>query len=244
MADTDKGLDLGDIIKLARTKEVKIALAMGKDGFGVAGDLRKGLGPLFREAKDKAGGAKGGSGIAQVKGKELHITFTEDGYPSSLKKALKTALRDLGLQFKPVFIGADGVVDSQGDEDEATAEGAGDAAATPAGGAADAGMPADMEAQLRDKLAQEYEALKPDLAEAKGASPPPMVKKIEGLEAMLTAELDRAPKKGIAVLGLLKKMIEGIKPASGGAPDPAADARRSSLADLEKSVDALLKEFA
>lgn len=242
MADKDKGLGLEDIIKLARTKPVNIALIIGKEGVAVAGDLRKGVEVMWREAKAKAGGSKGGMGVCNVVGKEIQIQFTEDGYPSSLKKAFKTALRDLGLQFKPVFIGVDGTVDGEGDEEETVADGA-DGAASPAGGQ-DNGTTTDLEAQLRDQLAQEYEALKPGLADAKSASPPPMVKKIEGLEAMLTAELDRAPKKGIAVLGLLKKLIEGIKPASGGAPDPAFDARRSSLADLEKSVDALLKEFA
>ncbi len=246
MADkgkADGGLSLEEILKMARTKPMNVALVMGKDGLAVAGDLRKGVEAMWREAKAKAGGNKGGMGVCNIVGKEVQIQFTEDGYPASLKKALKTALRDLGLQFKPVFIGVDGTVDGEGDEEEPGAEGANVAAAS-GGGDQDGGMTGDMETQLRDQLAQEYEALKPNLAEAKGASPPPMVKKIEGLEAMLTAELDRAPKKGIAVLGLLKKMIDGFKPDSGGAPDPASDARRSSLADLEKSVDALLKEFA
>jgi len=62
---------------------------------------------------------------------------------------------------------------------------------------------------------------------------------------MFQTEIERAPKKAMAALSLLKKTTEAFSPAAGApVPDSMADERRMELASLEKSVDALLAEFA
>lgn len=236
MADKGKGAggyDLGEIIKQARNRPMNVALVLGKEGLDIAGDARKGVEAMWRDAKAMGGGSKGGMGVLNVVGKELQIQFVAEDYPASLKKAFKERLRDAGLKFKPVFILPDGTVDGSGDD--ADDEGEGEDSA-PEGG----GDPAE---DLRKVLLAEFEGLADALAGAKGASPLPAVKKIEGLEAMFQTEVERDPKKAGAVLSLLKKMA-GDAPQGDGAPDPASDARRASLASLEKGIDALLAEFA
>lgn len=245
MADKGKGAgdyDLGEIIKQARNRPMNVALVLGKEGLDIAGDARKGVEAMWRDAKAMGGGSKGGMGVLNVIGKELHVQFVAEDYPASLKKAFKDKLRDAGLKFKPVFILPDGTVDGAGEEDEEGMEGdEAVAAAAPDAAAPEAG--ADPTEDLRRALLAEFEGLADALAGAKGASPLPAVKKIEGLEAMFQTEVERDPKKAGAVLSLLKKMA-GDAPQGDGAPDPAGDARRASLASLEKGIDALLAEFA
>lgn len=237
MADKGKGAgdyDLGEIIKQARNRPMNVALVLGKEGLDIAGDARKGVEAMWRDAKAMGGGSKGGMGVLNVVGKELQIQFVAEDYPASLKKAFKEKLRDAGLKFKPVFVLPDGTVDGAGDAEDDEAEGG-------EGGAP--GGDSDPAEDLRNVLLAEFEGLADALAGAKGASPLPAVKKIEGLEAMFQTEVERDPKKAGAVLSLLKKMA-GDAPQGGSAPDPAADARRESLASLEKGIDALLAEFA
>lgn len=246
MADDKKGggADLGAILKIARTRPMNVALVIGKDGLAVAGDPRRGPEVMWREAKAVAGGAKGGMGVCNVVGKEIHIQFVEE-YPATLKKAFKDKLREAGLKFKPVFIGADGTVDGDDDEEDAdTDEGGGEAPMVADAGSADAGPNPDE--QLAADLTTEFEGLKDSLSAAKTVSPVPAVKKLEGLEQMFQTEIARAPRKAMAVLSLLKKTVEAMTPAGGAAgPDPrAAEQRLATLASLEKSVDALLAEFA
>lgn len=244
MADDGKkgGMDLEAILKMARNKPMNVAMVIGKDGLALAGDPRKGLEVMWREAKGLAGGgSKGGMGVCNVVGKEIQIQFTEE-YPATLKKAFKDKLRDMGMKFKPVFIGADGMSDGDGDEEEGEdGEGTAVAGAEQAGG----GEPGeDPEAQLRTELLEEFKGFKDQLSDAKVASPPPALKKLGALEAMFQTEIERAPKKAMAVLSLLKKTAGAFAPAVGSpTADPMADERRMGLASLEKSVDALLAEF-
>lgn len=243
MADDGRkgGMDLEGILKMARNKPMNVALVLGKDGLSIAGDPRKGLDAMWREAKAAAGGAKGGMGVCNVVGKEIQITFADE-YPATLKKAFKETLRNLGLKFKPVFIGADGTVDGDDEPGDGEADGGDAPLVADAGGGAEE---QDPEAQLRVQLLAEFEAFAQQFDTAKAAAPAPAVKKLEGLAQVFQSELERAPKKAVAVLTLLKKTAEGFAPA-GGVPvdNGAADERRMGLASLSKAVDALLAEFA
>lgn len=247
MADDGRkgGMDLESILKMARNKPMNVALVLGKDGLSIAGDPRKGLDAMWREAKAAAGGAKGGMGVCNVVGKEIQIQFADE-YPATLKKAFKETLRNLGLKFKPVFIGADGTVDGEGDDEaeEGAAEGGDAPLVADAGGAAE--QPQDPEARLREQLLAEFDGFVQQFDAAKAAAPAPAVKKLESLAQVFQTEVERAPKKAVAVLTLLKKTAEGFAPAGGPAAgdNAAADARRMGLESLQKSVDALLAEFA
>ena len=248
MADDGKkgGMDLEAILKMARNKPMNIAMVIGKDGLALAGDPRKGLEVMWREAKGLAGGgSKGGMGVCNVVGKEIQVQFTDD-YPATLKKAMKDKLRDLGLKFKPVFIGADGTVDGEGDDEDIEGEDGGEGPAVAGGeGGAEAEPGENPEDQLKIELIAEFDGFKDQLSVAKTACPLPAIKKLEALEQMFQTEIERAPKKAMAVLALLRKTAEAFAPAAGApAPDPQADERRMGLASLEKSVDALLAEFA
>jgi hypothetical protein len=238
-------MDLDSILKMARNKPMNVALVLGKEGLSIAGDPRKGLDAMWREAKAAAGGAKGGMGVCNVVGKEIQIQFADE-YPGTLKKAFKELIRNQGLKFKPVFIGADGTVDGADEDEEGIAEGGeADAPTTVAtdAGAAD-GAAEDPDADLRKHLLAEFDAFRDELDRAKSACPPPAVKKLEWLEQTLVAEIEKAPKKAASVLGLLKKTAEGFIPSGGGpASTSVSDERKMGLASLGKAVDALLAEF-
>ena len=50
----DGGMDLEAIFKMARNKPMNVAMVIGKDGLALAGDPRKGLEVMWREAKGMA----------------------------------------------------------------------------------------------------------------------------------------------------------------------------------------------
>lgn len=146
----------------------------------------------------------------------------------------------------------------------AGAEGGGGGAAAAAPDAAD-GAAAEGNAETAveapngetdlEVLQREYSEIEIDLESAVGSENAALSKKVGGLKKMFEGQLNANPKKARAIFGLLTTTLDEARqagdiseaPAGGGGdgPDPAAaEARRSQIAELESSVDALLAEFA
>lgn len=110
------------------------------------------------------------------------------------------------------------------------------------------------EEDLLTSLRREYDELQTKIVAAGDSANKGFAKKVSGLNTMFESQIEGNTKKARAVLGLLQTTIQtGLdagdmaEPAEQNAPvdmAAAAESRRGRMADLEKSVDDLLAQFA
>ncbi len=260
-------------VKFSEIRKVphQFAMQIGKEGIVFMADRKKPADALWRTAKKEGGSSKGAKGTCTMNGKVLELECDDPGgVPSGLPRMAKTYFAERMQSIKVVLKGEEDADADQsaGAEDEnaaGAAAGAGEAASQPAGESA-AAAPAGEEANAAapagesdlEALQREYSEIEADVEGAVSSENAALSKKMVGLKRMFEGQLNANPKKARAIFGLLTTTLDearqagDIAQAAGGAdgggdtgPDPAAvAARRSQIADLESSVDALLAEFA
>lgn len=121
--DGNEAQDIGEIIVMARKRQMNFAAVIGKDSVAIASDPRKGPEVMWRLAKQQAGGTKGGKGTMTVVGNNMHLQFVDDDFPASLRKAMIKHLSQAGYKMKVIIRLADGSVVGGDDDEEDGQEG-------------------------------------------------------------------------------------------------------------------------
>ncbi len=260
-----QGEELKKTFGAMRKVQHQFALQIGKEGIVFVADKKKPAAALWRAAKKDGGSSKGAMGTVTMKGKVMELDCEDPGaVPAGLARKAKVYFADRGQPAKVVILG----VEEEGDDEDVTAdEGTTEEAAAPAesggGEAADGGGAAEEETveeaeagggakeeTPKEILQREYAELVPQVEASELSPNAGIAKKIGGLKGMFEKEIEGNEKKARAVLEMLKTTItkaldDGDIPEAGAkGADPAKEERMSKIAELERSVDELLAEFA
>ncbi len=278
-----EGEELGKQLVDARKKQLNFALSIGKDGLFLETDLKKNPDVLWRNAKKAGGGAKGGRGQINVKGKTVELTCNDDNVPKNLALLAKKFFSERGQAYKFIITTPSGEL-SEGDDEKAeeTQETARKGAAASPEESKEQAPPADEETvaaveeatddtvepqmqeaardagdpdeALREILKKEFDDLQSDLDQALLSTDKGAAKKAEALKGMFASQLGGDVKKSASVMTLLKNTVKdaiaaGIEGGDDTGDEAAAKvaataARVAKMAELEKGVDELMKEFA
>lgn len=266
----DPATEIKEILATGKKKSLNFALMKSKDGVVLKAHATKAAGVMVRECK-AAGGmpAMQAQGVLNVKGKLIEMTLEDPDVSDTLAKHAKKYFSSLGISCKIAFLLPGGVrlgeEDDEKDGAESETKEMGDGSVTPSDERAQGGEPkAEPESaapqsgdapgqpatapadELRESLMKEFAALAPRIAAAKASGlAPPLIKKLEAVESMFHSTIDQNPKKASGVITLLSKTLENVPETSAPEAKPADNGKRAAdLADLNKSVDALLAEFA
>ncbi|MFT5315681.1 MAG: hypothetical protein ACI9UK_001513 [Candidatus Krumholzibacteriia bacterium] len=113
---------LGKQLTEARKKQLNFALSIGKDGLLFETDLKKNPDVLWRNAKKAGGGAKGGRGFINVKGKVVELTCDDDSVPKNLSQLAKKFFTERGQAYKFIIKTPSGEISDDDDEEELVAD--------------------------------------------------------------------------------------------------------------------------
>ncbi|MFN4171917.1 MAG: hypothetical protein ACK4GW_09205 [Pseudorhodobacter sp.] len=220
----DEPQDMGEIIAMARKRQMNFAAVIGKEGVAIAADPRKGPEVMWRQAKQQAGGTKGGMGTMNVSGKELHLQFVEDDFPGTLKKAIRKQLSQAGHKMKVIFVLADGSVEGDDDEDEQE-----DAAENEdSGGAAIEAEEADRE---RERVMDAANDLVTSINEAAGSIGDAAGKLVQAVATASKAAAEGKVDQAEKMLDRIRDALERVKKT---VPDGAPGKKPVGAEDVEK----------
>jgi hypothetical protein len=232
----DEGKILSSAIADIRKATHNFALLLGSDAVHLAVHKTKSATAMKNEAKAAGGNAaKGAIGTVEIEAKVLKFTCAEgESPPGMLGKKFKTHLKERGLNFKVIILGADGAVLEGDDEDDPQAQGSSGAA--PADDAQK-----DLKTKLEDAYTKFAPLLKQALSERDKTQQAPILAAIKKFKDEMTAEKYEDALKS---LGALRKgLISVAKPShidSGKGPKGAID--KTALLEKSGLVDTAVKK--
>lgn len=232
----EEGKALSAAIVDIRKAVHNFALLLGSDAAYLAVHKTKSATALKNEAKAAGGNAaKGAIGTVEIEGKTLKFTCAEgESPPGMLGKKFKTHLKERGLNFKVMILGADGAVLEGDEEDEVQAEGG----TAPEG---EAGAQKDLRSKLEDAFDKFAPMLKQELAARNPTQQAPILGAIKAFkDAMTKEDYADALKK---LTSLRAGLISVAKPSqidAGKTPQGKVD--KAALLEKAGQVDTVVKK--
>lgn len=245
----EEGRALTSDIAAVRKQPHNFALLVGKDDVYLAVHRIKKADALRKIAKKDGGGVKGATGVISIEGKALYLSCGDgENPPANLGKLFKKHLKERGIGFKVVLVGADGATIDAGEDDEGSGS-EDDTAATP------------IDASIQAKLVKAYEKLKTPLVNALKVASPEQITQIKKLNASYAKAMkDENFELALKALTALRAEIakapstQRLSEALTDKADPArlagmqgllenAIARAGTDADFDKTASPLLRDM-